>query len=81
MQLRLQSRIKNQPFKVLQHPRFRAAYDLLLLRIEASNSESEIGDWWTKFQSCNRQTKLEMIKRHRENSSNSKKFGLSGELG
>ena len=81
LQLRLQSRIKNQPFKVLQHPRFRAAYDLLLLRIEASNSESEIGDWWTKFQSCNRQTKLEMIKRHRENSSNSKKFGLSGELG
>ena len=81
LQLRLQSRIKNQPFKVLQHPRFRAAYDLLLLRIEASNSDNEIGDWWTKFQSCNRQTKLDMIKRHRENSSKSKKFGLSGELG
>ncbi len=81
LQLRLQSRIKNQPFKVLQHPRFRAAYDLLLLRIEASNSKSDIGDWWTKFQSCNRQTKLEMVKMHREDSSNSKKFGLSGELG
>jgi poly(A) polymerase len=36
---------------VLAHPRFRAAYDFLLLRHEAGEPLAEACEWWTKFQS------------------------------
>jgi len=35
---------------VLAHPRFRAAYDFLLLRCEAGEVPGEIGAWWTDAQ-------------------------------
>ena len=34
----------------LAHRRFRAAYDFLLLRVEAGEVAAELGDWWTKAQ-------------------------------
>jgi poly(A) polymerase len=37
------------PFKLLEHPRFRAAYDFMLLRAESGEIDREIGDWWTRF--------------------------------
>ncbi len=50
----LQTRFKFQqgmrPFRLLSHPRFRAAYDFLLLRTECGEIDSSIADWWTKFQ-------------------------------
>ena len=36
--------------KMLQHRRFRAAYDFLLLRIEAGEAAAELGAWWTEAQ-------------------------------
>ncbi|MEO8402227.1 MAG: polynucleotide adenylyltransferase PcnB [Gammaproteobacteria bacterium] len=39
----------SRPHRTLEHPRFRAAYDLLLLRIKAGEPVGEIGDWWTQF--------------------------------
>ncbi len=36
--------------KLLAHTRFRAAYDFLLLRIEAGEAEEELGQWWTEVQ-------------------------------
>ena len=50
LQLKLETRLGHQPYKILNHPRFRAAYDFLLLREEASNDDQGMGDWWTKFQ-------------------------------
>jgi poly(A) polymerase len=35
---------------VLEHPRFRAAYDMLLLRAEHGLAPREIADWWTRIQ-------------------------------
>ena len=32
------------------HPRFRAAYDFLLLREEAGEDLGGRGEWWTQFQ-------------------------------
>ncbi len=40
----------SRPFRLLRHPRFRAAYDFLLLRAETGNAEPELADWWTRFQ-------------------------------
>ncbi len=36
--------------RLLAHPRFRAAYDFLLIRAEAGDADRELADWWTRFQ-------------------------------
>lgn len=51
----LQPRLENQHLKkralsTLQLPRFRAAYDLLLLRSRIGEVSKEIADWWTELQ-------------------------------
>ena len=44
-------RIKGlRPFKLIGHPRFRAAYDFLVLRSETGEAEPELANWWTRFQ-------------------------------
>ncbi len=37
-------------FRLLDHPRFRAAYDLLLLRAAAGEVSQELAAWWTEIQ-------------------------------
>jgi poly(A) polymerase len=36
--------------RLLEHPRFRAAYDLLVLRTIIENDVKEVANWWTTFQ-------------------------------
>jgi poly(A) polymerase len=50
LQQRLPMRRGRRVFQTLEHPRFRAAYDLLLLREAAGELEPGLGDWWTAFQ-------------------------------
>jgi len=52
LQHRLTLRRGSQPFRLLDHPRFRAGYDLLLLRAVESDEIRELADWWTKFYSA-----------------------------
>jgi poly(A) polymerase len=49
VQPRFDRRNGRTPFKLLEHPRFRAAYDFMLLRAESGEIEAEIADWWTRF--------------------------------
>jgi poly(A) polymerase len=37
------------PYKLLEHLRFRAGYDFLLLRCASGEIDPEIGEWWTAF--------------------------------
>jgi len=50
----MQSRFANtkgkRPGRLLSHPRFRAAYDFLLLRAESGEVDPAQGEWWTRFQ-------------------------------
>ncbi len=39
-----------RPLRLLEHPRFRAAYDFLLLRAESGEADPELAAWWTRFQ-------------------------------
>jgi poly(A) polymerase len=55
LQLRLENKGGRRSQRVLGHPRFRAAYDFLLLRAEAGEVSKELGDWWTEFQEANPQ--------------------------
>ena len=49
LQARLKHRRGKRPMRLLSHPRFRAAYDFLLLRAEAGEDVQEMVDWWTEF--------------------------------
>lgn len=50
LQPRFEQRRGKRPLRLLSHPRFRAAYDFLLLRNQAGESLEELCDWWTDFQ-------------------------------
>ena len=49
MQPRFERRTGKAPYKLLEHPRFRAGYDFLLLRCESGEIDAELGEWWTAF--------------------------------
>lgn len=50
LQPRFLKRRGKQPRRLMGHPRFRAAYDFLLLRAEAGEVDTELADWWTQIQ-------------------------------
>ena len=39
-----------RPHRLLAQPRFRAAYDFLVLRAKTGSAPQELADWWTTFQ-------------------------------
>ena len=50
MQDRFHARGSRQAERLAQHPRFRAAYDLMLLRAASGEEEEELATWWTEYQ-------------------------------
>ena len=82
LQLKLHSIIGKQPYKTLKHPRFRAAYDFLLIRERASSCYSDLGEWWTKFQRNNSASQKQQILNLKDVSEENsfKKFGFQEEL-
>ena len=50
LQSRLEHRRGRQIKRILSHPRFRAAYDFLLLRAESELADPELARWWTRIQ-------------------------------
>ncbi len=50
LQARLAVITGKRPLRLFAHPRFRAAYDFLLLRAETDDEQAvELADWWTRF--------------------------------
>ncbi len=78
MQPRLEARMGRKPFRLLTHPRFRAAYDFLLLRCESGEIDQNIGVWWKDFQSAGTEKREKMLlknnkpKKHRRTRSRKK---------
>ncbi len=64
LQLRLPRRHGKRAWKLMEHPKFRAAYDLLLLRasVEGSQELERLGQWWGEFQSAIPPRQAAMIK-------------------
>jgi len=62
LQLHLPRREGRRAYALLEHPRFRAAYDFLLLREEAGESMQGLGMWWTRFQSADEAERESMVK-------------------
>ena len=61
MQPRFERRTGKAPHKLLEHLRFRAGYDFLLLRCASGEIDAEIGDWWTAFYEGDEITREELI--------------------
>ena len=61
LQSRLERRRGKAPYRTLEHPRFRAAYDFLLLRSETGEAPRELADWWTNFQTLNAGERDKMV--------------------
>jgi poly(A) polymerase len=61
LQPRLLQRAGRRPYRLLEHPRFRAAYDFLLLRCESGEVDQAIGDWWTRFQHADESVRQQML--------------------
>jgi len=50
LQFRFNKRQGGRALHLLEHPRFRAAYDFLALRALAGDESMELAQWWTDFQ-------------------------------
>lgn len=61
LQPRFEQRGGQRPYRLLEHPRFRAAYDFLLLRAESGEIDAELGEWWTHFQAVDADTRESML--------------------
>ncbi|MGH1463192.1 MAG: polynucleotide adenylyltransferase PcnB [Neptuniibacter sp.] len=60
MQLRLPRRNGNKAMRLLEQPRFRASYDLLLLREQSGEELDGLSQWWTDFQNADHATREKM---------------------
>jgi poly(A) polymerase len=60
MQLRLDRIGGRRSGRLLSHPRFRAAYDFMLLRAEVGEVDSGVAEWWTDFQSGSEESRQVM---------------------
>ncbi len=61
MQPRFEQRSGKRPFGLLTNPRYRAAYDFMLLRCESGEIPMEIGEWWTTFAHANSEQRTAML--------------------
>jgi poly(A) polymerase len=50
LQPRFLQRGGQRPFRLLEHPRFRAAYDFFALRAASANAPQDVAHWWEEFQ-------------------------------
>lgn len=61
LQPRFEQRAGKRPYGVLEHPRFRAAYDFLCLRADAGEIDSALSEWWTNFQNADGEARAQML--------------------
>ena len=61
LQPRFEQRSGKRPFGLLIHPRYRAAYDFLLLRCASGELPTELGEWWTNFADADSDTRNNML--------------------
>jgi poly(A) polymerase len=61
MQPRFERRTGKSPYKLLEHLRFRAGYDFLLLRCASGEIDAEIGEWWTAFYEGDDATREDLV--------------------
>ncbi|CAG7855895.1 Poly(A) polymerase I [biofilm metagenome] len=67
LQPKFHSRIGSKPARLFNHPRFRAAYDFLLLRAETGGVEPELVHWWSTYQNADESEQRKMTQPNKNN--------------
>ena len=62
MQGKLSRRHGKHAERLVEHKRFRAAYDFLLLRAHAGEEEQALADWWTRYQQVDAEGRDDMAR-------------------
>ena len=61
LQPRFHRRSGRKALALLTHPRFRAAYDFLLLRAQAGAEDPSLAQWWTEIQELSHDERIERV--------------------
>jgi poly(A) polymerase len=61
MQPRFELRSGQRPYRLIESPRFRMAYDFLALRAASGEVPAEIEAWWRAFHSADAETRKAML--------------------
>ncbi len=61
LQPRFNRRSGVKSLSLLQHPRFRAAYDFLLLRAQSGVADPELAKWWTDIQLLPQEERVALV--------------------
>lgn len=62
LQPRFDRRAGKTPFRLIEQPRFRAAYDFLRLRAESGEVPMELAEWWDAFANAGGEEREGMLK-------------------
>jgi len=84
LQPRFVARSGRRPQRLLEHPRFRAAYDFMVLRCDSGEGgefNSELADWWTKFQRVSAEERDAMLAVDQPPKKRRRSRGRSGDSG
>ncbi|NVK22159.1 MAG: polynucleotide adenylyltransferase PcnB [Kangiellaceae bacterium] len=74
LQLRLPMNYGKKAYQVLEHPRFRAAYDFLVLRSQAEEKHQELAQWWTEFQDMSPEKRRTVLRNNHKNSGPKRRY-------
>ncbi|MGH8477674.1 MAG: polynucleotide adenylyltransferase PcnB [Methylococcales bacterium] len=61
LQPRFKYRSGERPLKLLEHPRFRAAFDFLVLRATTGGADVALAEWWENFQTLDEDERKKML--------------------
>ncbi len=64
MQPRFERREGRRALRLLEHPRFRAAYDFLLLRAAAGEADPALAEWWTTIQTQSAEQRIASVEQN-----------------
>jgi poly(A) polymerase len=66
LQPKFNTRVGSKPSRLMTHPRFRAGFDFLLLRAETGGADSELAQWWQRFQNADESEQRKMTQPSRK---------------
>jgi len=75
MQPRFERREGRRALRLLAHPRFRAAYDFLLLRAASGEVSDELASWWTEIQGATEEERVARVEQRPEGASEPSRSG------
>lgn len=60
MQNKFSRTVGSRPYRLLEQPKFRAAFDFMQLRAETGGADAELVEWWAKFQIADENQRQQM---------------------